>query len=172
MNYVYVACRPDGAHKIGLSCEPAKRMSTLDYRLSYRGMSGVRLIWSLERPNNDGSRVECSAQNLLKERSLDGEWFSVDADKAINAVVCAASFIDAGGHDPVSFRSFLTKRGMEEARSNGRRLGRPPKATDAQVRQMAAAVRKGESLRSIGARFGLSPTGVQKAIERVERKGK
>lgn len=45
--------------------------------------------------------------------------------------------------------------------------GRPPKSTPAQVMDMAIAVRNGESLRSVGKRFGYSAMGVSIAVARV-----
>lgn len=127
------------------------------------------VVWKLDRLGRRVSHILQVAE-ALRHKGADLVFLTQSIDTRTSAGKLMFHMIAAFAEFERDLGIERTRLGQERARANGRLPGRRAKVTDAQVRQMAAAVRKGESLRSIGARFGLSPTGVQKAIERVERK--
>lgn len=89
--YVYVASRPDGAHKIGISFNPDGRA----YQLSVKMGCEVAIVHKRLR-EHDARNVERGAHGFLQEHHLGEEWFNVSASKAIAAVRKAAKYADEG----------------------------------------------------------------------------
>lgn len=82
-DYVYVIASDERCHKIGISKKPGARLSQL--QTSHPGR--LALIYMLK--TNRSLVVEREAHRLLAKLRLSGEWFAVDAEAAIGAVLRA-----------------------------------------------------------------------------------
>lgn len=92
--HVYVMEDANGATKVGLSkfTDARVRNVSLDRRAK------VALVWATPL-RYDAKIVEGTAHNMLLEHRIKGEWFSVDAEQAIEAVTKSIQLIE-GGHVP------------------------------------------------------------------------
>jgi len=100
---LYVMGSPAGPKKVGIAYDPARRLRILQTGNSRE----LRLLFEQDAPEGLASDIERRAHWLLREHKTNGEWFSVSAKAAIEAVARA---IREGGV------------GEKESRS----VGRPP----------------------------------------------
>lgn len=113
---VYVIWRDDGAHKIGFSTDPEKRIQGL---MSCSGHM-MLLAFSVERPN-DAAQIERSSHRSLRQHRLGGEWFRVDEDMAINAVTRACWDADRH-HEQMARIGLIDKIGRERGSLSRREI--------------------------------------------------
>lgn len=98
---VYVATRPDGAVKIGVSKDTDFR----EYSLA-AVIPGVAIVESFDVA--EPRKVEAFAHALLDHRRLEGEWFSVAPLVAKEAIARAVHGLEAG--EPIPASSFRRRR--------------------------------------------------------------
>lgn len=94
--YLYVIGDGSGAHKVGLSAQPRRRLSQLQVGSSRR----LILVRTSERPLDEPDAVEDYAHWLLREAREHGEWFNVTAEAAWVALVAAAEAVERGEYAP------------------------------------------------------------------------
>jgi predicted GIY-YIG superfamily endonuclease len=81
--YVYAIGREEGPVKIGITSNLVSRLSSLNTASSFP----LRLIYA--QPCKDQQHAtmhEASCHRYHEEKRLNGEWFDVDADAAIEAI--------------------------------------------------------------------------------------
>ena len=61
-----------------------------------------------------------------------------------------------------------TKEGLAAARRRGKRLGRPPKLTDAAVRKAATRLKHGEKLQAVAGSLDVAPWTLSRALRKVD----
>ena len=88
-NFVYVMSRADGCHKIGFSQDLTRRQRALqnEFRMP------IQLVHYIDRPG-DANPAEWYAHYLLREHRRDGEWFAVEAARAVEAIQQASDRLD------------------------------------------------------------------------------
>lgn len=91
-SYIYVATRPDGAHKVGHSCKPNSRRTALSVEL----WQPVEMVAGRACERRHARAIEALAHEILQPDHVGGEWFFVDADTAIAAVEAAQASFAAG----------------------------------------------------------------------------
>jgi hypothetical protein len=79
---VYVIERPDGLVKIGKSGNPSKRINALENQGGFRS----KRAW-MSLPGTLDPKTELRAHHSLSHNRTVGEWFSVDFDNAVSAVL-------------------------------------------------------------------------------------
>lgn len=82
-DFVYVIASGDRCHKIGVTREPAKRLSQLQVGHPHR----LEIVFLVK--TNRTVSVERAAHKALATHRLSGEWFGVEAEVAIRAVLKA-----------------------------------------------------------------------------------
>jgi hypothetical protein len=93
---VYVIGGEVGPQKIGISNNLESRLINLQSGRPYK----LRLVTCVRRPNGDARAVERVAHHLLREKRLDGEWFGVSIEEAVQAVTRAVEMVEAGHAPP------------------------------------------------------------------------
>lgn len=88
-DFVYVAAKPSGLHKVGYTLYPDRRENGL------RGLFGrdVAIIYVALR-NGDGRDVERAVHGMLSPKWVHGEWFRTDAQEAIERMNDACEMMD------------------------------------------------------------------------------
>lgn len=94
--HLYVITDGSGAHKVGLSISPEKRLRQLQTGSPRR----LTLVRASETPFDEPVEVEAYAHWLLREALELGEWFNVTADAAWVALVAAADAVARGERAP------------------------------------------------------------------------
>jgi hypothetical protein len=79
---VYVIERPDGLVKIGKSGNPSKRIRDLENQGGFRS----KRAW-MSLPGTLDAKTELRAHHSLSHNRTVGEWFSIDFDNAVSAVL-------------------------------------------------------------------------------------
>ena len=79
---VYVIERPDGLVKIGKSGNPTKRIHALENQGGFRS----ERAW-MSLPGAMDTKTELRAHHALSHNRTVGEWFSIDFDHAVSAVL-------------------------------------------------------------------------------------
>lgn len=88
---VYAISSEDGITKIGKASSPTRRVASLNTG------SPVKLTLKYESPAMDAADlVEKLAHQLLAEKRLNGEWFSVSTEEAISAISAAIAMVERG----------------------------------------------------------------------------
>lgn len=88
---VYAISSEDGPTKIGKASSPARRVASLNTG------SSVKLTLKYESSAMDkADLVERLAHQLLAEKRLNGEWFSVSTEEAVAAINAAIAMVDRG----------------------------------------------------------------------------
>lgn len=77
--WVYIATRPDKAHKIGISREPRRRAISLSSRLKCK----VNIVHADSFLYAVAKQIEAICHKLLQDRALGGEWFRIDMHEAM-----------------------------------------------------------------------------------------
>ncbi|MGX7706288.1 GIY-YIG nuclease family protein [Methylobacterium sp. Gmos1] len=103
--YLYVIADGAGAHKVGLSTSPQKRLRQLQTASPKR----LSLVRTSEEPEADAGAIEAYAHWLLREAQEDGEWFSVTEEAAWVAVVAATEAVARGERAPPRARGGHSK---------------------------------------------------------------
>lgn len=82
MQHLYVISHPAGAVKIGIAGDPRRRLSALQIA------SPVKLKTEFSAPCDEqtAKKIEARAHSILSGHRQSGEWFSVTAAEAIDAV--------------------------------------------------------------------------------------
>jgi Meiotically up-regulated gene 113 len=91
--YVYVISAGEAAVKVGLATRPAERLSALQ-TAHYQHLT---LFYSIACTAHEAVEVERRAHQILKDKRLSGEWFSVTPEEAKSAVDRAKELILASG---------------------------------------------------------------------------
>jgi DNA invertase Pin-like site-specific DNA recombinase len=119
----------------------------------------VLLFWSLDRFSREGAAKTLQHLERLKANGID--WWSLKEEylRSIGpfaeAVLAILAVIAKQERIRISER---TRAGLDRARAEGKRLGRPAKTVDiARARSMR---REGKSFREIAEEFGVSPATV------------
>ena len=82
-NYLYVAGPEEGPVKIGFSSRPFARMS----QIRTSSPADVRMIGCFEVSEPEKTKlIEQTVHLVLRDHPMNGEWFSVTASQAIDAV--------------------------------------------------------------------------------------
>lgn len=96
---VYVITSVDGPTKIGISHQPEHRRMHLQSQFKDRFL---QLVHVADTEGLPALMVERKAHDLLAQVRVHGEWFDVDADRAIAAIDEAISAVRAAGVPPIS----------------------------------------------------------------------
>lgn len=127
------------------------------------------LVWSISRLGRSTVEVLRIAQELhsrgvglvsLKEPALD---LTSSMGRFVLTVWAAISELEL---EQIRER---TRSGLEGARRRGRRLGRPPKVTPAQVRSLVAMYPRRGGIARAARMLGISPRHVSRLLRRDER---
>jgi len=94
--YLYVITDGSGAHKVGLSVAPQKRLGQLQTGCPRR----LTLARTSDEPFEEPDEVEAYAHWLLQEARELGEWFNVTEDAAWVALVAAGEAVARGERAP------------------------------------------------------------------------
>jgi hypothetical protein len=82
VNQAIYVMQGEGRIKVGISKSPSSRRSAL--------ARGLDLIYSASPGRGRARELEIRAHEILAEHRISGEWFSVDATAAVDAVLQAA----------------------------------------------------------------------------------
>lgn len=94
--YLYVIADGSGAHKVGLSVSPQRRLRELQGGSPRR----LRVARQTPAPAVSATKVEAYAHWLLREACALGEWFNVTEEAAWVALVAAAEAVARGEAAP------------------------------------------------------------------------
>lgn len=94
--HLYVIANDDGAHKVGTSVAPQRRLSQLQIGSARQ----LRLARTMLSPVPDADAVEAYAHWLLRASQAVGEWFAVTEEAAWVALVAAAEAVARGERAP------------------------------------------------------------------------
>lgn len=105
MSFVYVVLADNDDVKVGWSSTPYARLSKIkrDYG-QRRGFTSARLLAFVETPSF--LDTELLAHHALREHWLEGEWFHVPAEAALDAVIEAAWLLEPTGRPVCVHRPF------------------------------------------------------------------
>jgi len=122
---VYVIERPDGLVKIGKSGNPTKRIHALENQGGFRS----ERAW-MSLPGAMDTKTELRAHHALSHNRTVGEWFSIDFDHAVSAVL-ANSYTSPMPMDTKSPRKDDTKTRFADRLSQALTMaGVPDKSID------------------------------------------
>lgn len=91
-SYVYVLGRPDNYLKIGVSCDPIRRVAELSAMLQCR-------IWIIAMwLHHDKGNVEQTVRQLLRsdKHPIEAEWYAVSEKKMLATVAKAMRLVEKG----------------------------------------------------------------------------
>lgn len=95
--HLYVIADGSGAHKVGLSVSPEKRLRRLQSASARR----LVLVRQTDAPTAAASEIEAYAHWLLRKACAGGEWFNVTEEAAWVALVAAADAVARGERAPI-----------------------------------------------------------------------
>jgi putative DNA-invertase from lambdoid prophage Rac len=130
------------------------------------GQVGAVVFWALDRTGRNRVQVAHDLGELFRFRvhvaSVKDSWLDVGPGPLRDLLVQVMAWVAQGERDRLIER---TKAGLERARAQGKRLGRPP----ADAGKVAAAVdrvlRHKFSVGSASRTFGVSRTTIRRAVE-------
>lgn len=129
-------------------------------RISRRYLDTMWVVYDLQRR---GVRIRSLAEN-------EGQWtiyLDADPDSAEsfmgNILASMAAYVASQERQAISRR---TRVGLDKARANGKRLGRPPRLTDQQVFAILQDRAENMSLMAISKKYGIPRTTVRDALDR------
>lgn len=124
------------------------------------------VIWDLDRAYRSTWDALGELEKLhARDISIHIANLSIDTTtphgKLIYTIIIALAEFERG------FLSQRTKEGVEAARRNGKRIGRPPKMTSRQLKNAARRLSEpGESPASVAARYGVAAWTLSRALKR------
>ena len=168
--HIYSDVGTSGATGVG----SRNQWHALDQRLSKGDVLVVAAIDHISRRYLDTMWAVYDLQRRgVRIRSLadtEGQWTSyldADPDSAEafmgNILASMAAYVASQERQAVSRR---TKAGLENARANGKRLGRPPHLTDDQVAAILRDRSEDMSLIAISKKYGIPRTTLRDALDR------
>jgi DNA invertase Pin-like site-specific DNA recombinase len=130
------------------------------------------VVWDLDRAFRSVIDAVTEAERL-RAKGIEFEIANLQVDTATPAGMLVYTVMSAFAEFERRTLIQRTKEGLEAARRRGKRLGRPPKLTHA---QLADARRRlsvtGDSVTNIAREFGVAPWTLSRALRRNEGKAK
>jgi len=90
--HVYVIASDPGPVKIGIATDVESRFSALKTSSPFP----MKLVAAITVPKGAAPRIERLAHEYLAEHRMTGEWFNLDPDQAVDAVIRAADAVGEG----------------------------------------------------------------------------
>ncbi len=147
----------------------AKKRPVFDAVLGKLARGDTLVVWDLDRAFR--STVDAITQaERLRERGIEFQIVTLGVDTATADGKLVYTVIAAMAEYERSRLSERTKQGLDAARKRGKRLGRPPKMSKAQV--LAAQQKlanKEATITEIAALNGVNPWTVTRSIRRLEK---
>lgn len=127
----------------------------------------VFVIWDLDRAYRS-AKDALNELDRLRARGVDFMIANLNLDTTTphgRLIYCIMSGLAEFERATLSQR---TKEGLAAARRRGKRLGRPPKLNDAQLRQARNQLRSGQSMAHIAGEFGVAGWTLSRALRRAD----
>lgn len=126
----------------------------------------VFVIWDLDRAYRS-TRDALNELDRLRELNISIHIANLSIDTTTPHGMLIYTIISATAEFERNFLSQRTKEGMEAARQNGKRIGRPPKMTKRQLKNASnRLLRNNESLRQVAADYGVAGWTLSRALKR------
>ena len=144
----------------------SKRRPIYDKVIARLEPDDVFVIWDLDRAYRS-TKDALNEIDRLKDRGVSIRIASMDIDTSTPVGVLLYTFIGALAQFERQLLSERTKQGIEAARRRGKRIGRPPKLTRAQLQVAARRIgRTGESYEAVGRHYGVSGWTLSRSFQR------
>ena len=124
----------------------------------------VLVIWDLDRAYRS-ARDALNELEKLRRRNVEIRIANLNLDTATPHGMLMFTVISGFAEFERQMLSQRTKEGMAAARRRGKRLGRPRKLTDGQLRQAAVRL-QGETVAAIARDYGVAPWTLTRALRR------
>lgn len=128
----------------------------------------VLVVWDLDRAFR--STVDAVLQlEALKRQGVEFKVISLDIDTSTPAGMLIYTVLAALAQWERDTLRQRTREGIAAARRRGKRIGRPPKLTDGQLREIVARVDRGETTITAAAKMaGVHPWTLSRALRRID----
>lgn len=136
----------------------------LDHALAALRPGDTLVVWRLDRLGRSLKQL-IELMDLLGKRDIHFFSLTECIDTASSGGRLVFHMMAALSEFERNLISERTRAGMEAARRNGRRLGRPPILSDSQLHNAAIALEKGQLVQDVAARYGLKPRALQRMIQ-------
>lgn len=129
----------------------------------------VFVIWDLDRAFRS-AKDALNELDTLRERGIEIQIASLCIDTSTPHGKLIYTFISGLAEFERNLLSVRTKQGLEAARKRGKRLGRPPKLTPAQI-MSAKRKLEGREIRldELAAKYGVHPWTLMRSIRRISK---
>lgn len=122
------------------------------------------VVWDLDRAFRSVVDALTEAEKL-RARGIEFKIASLHIDTSTPAGIFVYTMMSALAEFERRMLSQRTKEGLAAARRRGKRIGRPPKLTDAQLSEAGARLEH-ETLKAIADDHGIAPWTLSRAIKR------
>jgi len=136
----------------------------LDHALAALRPGDTLVVWRLDRLGRSLKQL-IELMDLLGKRDIHFFSLTECIDTASSGGRLVFHMMAALSEFERNLISERTRAGMEAARRNGKRLGRPPILSDSQLHNAAMALEKGQLVQDVAARYGLKPRALQRMIQ-------
>lgn len=123
------------------------------------------LIWDLDRAYRSTKDALCELDRL-RERGISIRIANLSIDTETPHGMLIYTLISALAEFERQLLSQRTKEGLAAARRRGKRLGRPPKLTDCELRAAGQRIENGERTTIVAAAYGVSPWTLTRSLKR------
>ncbi|WP_374654307.1 recombinase family protein [Phenylobacterium sp.] len=123
------------------------------------------IVWDLDRAYR--SAIDALAElEKLRSRGVEFRILNMNVDTTTPMGWAFYAFASIMAEVERRTLSQRTKEGLAAARRRGKRLGRPPKLTDAAVRKAATRLKRGEKLQAVAGSLDVAPWTLSRALSR------
>lgn len=137
----------------------------LDDALAFLGPDDTLVVWRLDRLGRSLMQL-VELMDWLGKRDIHFHSLTENIDTASSGGRLLFHMMAALSEFERNLISERTRAGMEAARQNGRRLGRPPILTDDQFLEAVAAIEEGgQSIQTVAAQFNIKPRALRRMIQ-------
>lgn len=127
------------------------------------------IIWDLDRAYRS-AKDALTELDRLRERGIDFQIANLSIDTTTPAGIFVYTIMSALAEFERRTLAQRTREGVAAARRRGKRIGRPPKLDDAQLRRAARRIASGnETIAAIAREHGVAPWTLSRALKRNEQ---
>lgn len=125
------------------------------------------VVWDLDRAFRSVVDALSEAEKL-RARGVHFRIANLDIDTSTPAGIFVYTMMGALAEFERRTLSQRTKEGLAAARLRGKRLGRPPKLTIAQLRKASRRIERGATVAATARDLGVAPWTLSRALRRME----
>jgi DNA invertase Pin-like site-specific DNA recombinase len=147
----------------------SRKRPVYDTLMRRLGTGDSLIVWDLDRAFRSTVDALVTAEKLV-ERGVTFQIVSLKIDTATPAGKLVYTMMAAFAAYEREILARRTREGLAAARRRGKRLGRPPKLSMAQLTEARAILETGtENMGALADRFGVAPWTLSRALKRPDR---